>query len=365
MAEKRGTTYKLQKQGQLIRPRPEMPAPGPYYPCLVSMSSVRAFPFDYALYFSTDHDTEEGGIWLHLCNGDPTEAANWVSYDDAVEAGRFDHLDQKPSANPIYLDTVQGDGHTETAYANVIDSTVYLTYHKNNCGHNQATLLATSTDGINFSRLNGDADSIILDYEPSERHGDGHTGYFRWTPNPFSGIEHAYVGYSLHGGGDNFHSAIWGSNDAIQWDRLDILDPIQGFAVPKDDMELIWHEIDPTSITRLDDDEYIAICGVGTRASGGVARVTELYEIFLGADGRTLKRECRKILDVEPGKDDAEELAQPTSLLIDDQLLLVYIGARDEGSVNTIMAAVGKLDRTTDRPTELPESERRRHIQEW
>ena len=356
--------YEFTKQGQLITPRPEMPEPGPYYTCLVSMTDVDGFPFDYALYFSTDHDKEEGGIWLHLCDGDPTEATNWMSYGDAARAGRFDHLDGKPTANPIYLDTVQGDGHTETAHANVINGTVFLTYHKDSCGHNQATLLATSTDGINFSRLNGDADSIILDYEPSERHGDGHTGYFRWTTNPFPDIDHCYVGYSLHGGGDDFHSAIWGSDDAIQWNRLDILDPIPGFAVPSDDMELIWHEIDPASITQLDEDEYIAICGVGTRASGGVARITELYEIFLGADGRTLKRECRKILGVEPGKDDAEELASPTSVLIDGTQHLVYIGAKEEGTVNTIMSARGKIDRCAKKSAKLHKSEQRRHVQE-
>ncbi len=356
------TNFQFTKQGPLISPHPSMPEPGPYYTCLVPMSDVEGFPFDYALYFSTDHDKEEGGIWLYLCDGCPT-SPGWVSYEAAVAGGRFDHIEEKPSGNPIFRDDVQGDGHTETPHANVINGVVHLTYHKT-CGHSQSTLLAKSRDGVNFSRLNGNEDSIILDYEPSERHGDGHTGYFRWSRNPFAGIPHRYVGYSLHGGGDDFHSAIWVSDDAVRWDRLDILDPILGFAVPSDDTELIWHEFDPASITKLGDEEYVAICGVGTRASGGVGRLTELYEIFLGPDGRTLKRECRKSLSVQTDADDSEELASPTSVVIGDTHHLIYVGATAEGTVNTVMGARGAFDNDAKRPAALSTSEQRRHIQE-
>ncbi len=356
------TCFQFDKLGPLVT-SPVMPGPGPYYTCVVKMTDVESFPFDYALFFSPDHDDNDGGIWLYVCEGDPSIAANWMSYDDAFASRRFSHIPRKPSANPIFLDRVQGDGHTETPYANVIDGTVYLTYHKNNCGHSQSTLLATSTDGINFFRHNGEDDSIILDYEPSERHGNGHTGYFRWAPNPFPGVRERYVGYSLHGGGDDFHSAIWGSNNTIAWERLDVLDPILGFAVPREDVEIIWHEIDPASITKLDDDEFVALCGVGTRASGGVERLTELYEIFLGPDGRTLKRHCRKILSVAPSAEDAEELAQPTTIDIGERKLLIYVGAKETGSTNTVMAATGIFDRTAELPPVLPYREQQKHIQ--
>ena len=63
-----------------------------------------------------------------LCSGDPTDAKNWKSYDQAVADGNFDYLENKPVANPIFVDTTQGR-QTETPHANIIDNTVYMTYH--------------------------------------------------------------------------------------------------------------------------------------------------------------------------------------------------------------------------------------------
>ena len=132
------------RRGRLIAAPSEMPTAGPYYTTLVSMRDVERFPFDYALYFSTDHEDGPGGIWLYVCNGLPTDARNWKSYDEAIAAGDFDHLTDKPLANPIYQDPAQGTGHTETPHANVIEGTVYMTYHKNGIEDTQRTLLATS-----------------------------------------------------------------------------------------------------------------------------------------------------------------------------------------------------------------------------
>ena len=357
------TSYTFTKKEALFPPPAGIPGPGPYYTCLVSMTNVESFPYDYALYFSPDHDRGEGGIWLYVCCGDPTESTNWISYEEAVAAGKFDHLRHKPSSNPIYLDPVQGTGHTETPHANVIDDTVFMSYHKNGIENTQRTLLATSPDGVNFSRINGDADSVILTYDVEKDIGDGHTGYFRWAPNPFPGIDRKFVGYSLHGGGDDYHSAIWASNDAVAWKRLDILTPIEGFAVDGKDRILIWHEIDPATITLLENGEFVALCGVGNRASGGVARITELYEIFLDEDGRTLKRGCRKILGIgEVGSPDAEELSSPTSITIGESTHLIYVGACEEGAVNTVLSASGSLNKAASTSPALEKPDQRRHI---
>lgn len=338
-----------------------MPGPGPYYTCLVDMRHVCAFPRDFALYFSTDHHDGDGGIWLYLGNGTPGDPVSWVSYDDAVLAGEFDHVADRPTGNPIFRDDVQGTGHTETPHVHVVDGTVYMTYHKNGIENTQRTLLATSPDGVLFERIGGSRDSVILRYGADERPGDGHTGYLRWGPNPFPALAARFVGYSLHGGGDDYYSAQWCSQDAVQWDIVDVLQPIEGYAMPDDDMILIWHEFDPASVLPIGNGEYAAICAGGNRASGAVARTTELYEIYLAADGKSLTRCSRKLLPARPGLDDAEELSSPTSLVVDGTRHLLYTGTRDQGSVNTIMSASGPAaPAATSLPAPL--AARRRHI---
>ncbi len=82
----------FEKKGILISKPEEMPKPGPYYPCLLKMNEIQDFPFDHALYFSTDHHFGKGGIWLYLCNGVPSDEKNWISYNQAVSEGHFDYL---------------------------------------------------------------------------------------------------------------------------------------------------------------------------------------------------------------------------------------------------------------------------------
>jgi len=118
-------------------------------------------------------------------------------------------------------------------------------------------------------------------------------------------------------------------------------------------MILIWNDIDPGSITPVGD---------GNRASGGVARMVELYEVFLAEDGRTLTRECRRILGVMPGADDAEELSSPTSIIVDGAHHLIYVGARNGGTQNTVMGAEGRLDPVALPARLLAKADRRRHL---
>jgi hypothetical protein len=355
VTKQEATHFNIARKGVLFH-RPEgMPAPGPYYTCLVQMDKVAGFPFDYALYFSTDHH-EKGGIWLYLCKGIPSEARDWKSYDQAVADGDFDYLKVKPEKNPVFSDTVQGAS-SETPHANVIGGKVYMTYHNIVGGkRGQVTLLATSPDGINFSRIHGDKDSVILE-------GANHTGYFRWAPNRFAGIRHRYVGYSLFGGGTNFRSAMWVSDDAIRWKREQIFRPMEGHAMPEADRLLIWHGMDPNSITPLGNGKYVALCTGGTRASGSMPRIVELYEIFLAADGKTLYAESRKVMkEGAAGSDDAEEVSEPTTALIGDTWHMIYVGAKNQGKENTVMSATGKLDKTAPESRKLGKSDWQRHF---
>ncbi|MBD3265787.1 hypothetical protein GF373_03890, partial [bacterium] len=117
------THFTFTKKGALIVRPPQMRKPGPYYTCLVKMKGVKQFPYDYALFFSTDHG-QRGGIWMYVCNGSPTVADNWESYDQALANGKFDYLPKKPAANPIFVDTVQGT-QTETPCVNILEGMAY------------------------------------------------------------------------------------------------------------------------------------------------------------------------------------------------------------------------------------------------
>ena len=338
--------FAFEKQGPIIARPADMPAPGPYYTCLVDMRELPGFPYPFALYFSTDHHSGDGGIWLYVCKGDPCRAADWLSYDDARAQGAFDHLEQAPAANPIFRDHVQGNGHTETPHVNIIDGCVFMSYHRNGLRGSQKTLMATSPDGVNFARINGDDDSIILDYDVPNEPGNGHTGYFRWAPNVFADLDARFVGYSLHGGGDNYFSAMWISDDARSWTRRHIFTPTEGLALDNPEHIVIWHEIDPASIRRLPEGDYAAIAAAGNRASGSVKRVLELYMIYLSADGSRFTRQSRPLLRLGRLDDaDSEELGSPTllDLDVDGGLRLVYVGARGNAGENTIMAASGRF----------------------
>lgn len=360
---KQRTHFAFEKRGKLISRPTGMSKPGPYYTTLVKMDHINRFPFEYALYFSTDHDRGKGGIWLYVCSGSPTDADSWKSYDQAVADGSFDYLRQKPASNPIFVDSVQGR-QTETPHANIIDGTVYMTYHNAGAGHSQSTLLSTSSDGVNFTRINGDGDSVILDYDPEQEVGDGHTGYFRWRPNPFPGLDYKYVGYSLHGGGDDFHGAMWASNNAVNWNKLQVFDSIEGHAVDGDRI-VRRRAIDPNSITALGNGEYAAICSIGHRSSGGRPRVLEFYEIYLADDGKTLTRKGRKILgNGPPGAYDEEELDGATTVVVGDTWHLIYVGTKGKARENTVMGAVGKFDASTPRNPVLPLHDQTRDLRQ-
>ncbi|MEH6547854.1 MAG: hypothetical protein V7701_15565, partial [Sneathiella sp.] len=297
------------------------------------------FPFEYALYFSTDHHRGKGGIWLYVCSGIPSEPGCWRSYDDAVAAGAFDHIEQKPSKNPIYVDTVQGN-QTETPHANVIDGIVYMTYHNKGAGHHQSTLLATSPDGVNFTRINGDADSVILDYDPKIAPGNGHTGYFRWGPNPFERVRYRYIGYSLHGGGPRPGSAMWGSNDVVRWEIIDQTKRIS-FHGSEARQRIFW-QIDPSSIRKVDESRYAAITAGGVPHHGKMKRHAQIYEVYLSPEGAEIIDFPRLILPRgSDHNDDALMAFQPAVLTVTGKTYLIYTAVSKNGEKNSLMSAVG------------------------
>jgi hypothetical protein len=98
------TCFTLTKTEPLIACPANMPGPGAYYPTVVSMKEVEGFPFDYALYFSTDHQNTETGIWLYLCSGAPSKAENCTSSTGApVMAQRKIRSWAQPAPSPPKL----------------------------------------------------------------------------------------------------------------------------------------------------------------------------------------------------------------------------------------------------------------------
>ena len=289
-----------------------------------------------------------------------SQAASWVSYDDALASGRFNYLAEKPAGNPIFTDTIHGR-QTETPHANVIDGKVYMSYHNylDYLGW-QATMMAISDDGVNYQPIFDDDRVIIL--QPKEFLD--HTGYFRWGPNMFSGVDYKYVGYSLRRGTVDYRSSVWGSNDAIHWDELQM---INGWktdkSIPEADRFLIWHEMDPTSIRKIRGNEYVAICCAGTRAAGKMKRLTELYEVYLAPDGCTQTRMARKIMGVGgEGSHDSEECSSSATTVIGDSLHMVYVGTTEAGKINTVMGAVGIFNPNAILTPELADSFRQYHF---
>ena len=347
-------SYSLTKQGELFGSSFES-----FYPCLVDMTGVSAFPYDYALYASTDHDAGAGGIWLYVCNGDPTVKANWSDYDTELAAGGFDSIVSKPASNPIYTDSTEGD-QTETPYVNVISGTVYMTYHQEGTPSSgeQRTMLATSTDGVNFTRYTahtGGSSAVIL--TPVGANGN-HTGYFRWGANPFSGVAYTYIGKSLMTGGGNPFKAVWGSNDAINWDLIQVLyDDTYALNLPSG-FELNPQTWDPASIIDLGGGEYLALGSASTSGSGGASKSIEVFEYILDANGREVKRTAKAVIERGAASSiDENEVLTPTTLSYNGTILCVYHASQTTSTVNRLAYATGSIIDAPVMPKRLPGSD--------
>lgn len=161
-----------------------------YWPWLVNVTGLIPSPLDtFYRYRSTDHGG--GGIWLDT---GPTPAGPWV--------GR----------GQVYIDTSSG---TQTETPSVIwnsDEALFFMYYQQatvaGAAGQQSTCLATSPDGITWTRV-----GIAIDvYTANAFPGDGHTGYFR----PFK-IGGQWFGYHLMGGGNWPHFGISTSHDGRTW----------------------------------------------------------------------------------------------------------------------------------------------------
>lgn len=268
---------------------------GPYYPTLINTSDITGWQAPYALacYFSTDHANTErpdGGIWLYLCNGDPTVESNWVSYDDAVAAGHFDYLTSKPSSNPIY-DASMTDAigaQMETPHVRVINGVVYMSTHNGDGPYGQTTSMNKSADGLNF---------LWIDYvaviDNRIYMGDSHTGYAKWDINVLPDVNFTYIGYTTAGGTDTSYIGMWGFNDPeerwtlISQYKRDSGRIFEGVADAPNDPQLIFR-LNPSLFIPQDDGSVVAIATTKPQGtSGSVLAIEKSAQFQLYNNGLT------------------------------------------------------------------------------
>lgn len=320
----------------------------PYFPTLVSMTSVPDFPFEWAIYASTDH-VAASGIYMYVGNGDPADPSVLKSYNQAVADGDFDYIVSKPSVNPVFEYTTSGNS-TETPHGNVINGKVVMTHQQASIGNGQSTMTIVSSDGVNFI-----SKGVTVDYPAGSAPGDGHTGYHRWHPNPFAGLinpntglKWKYVGYSLHGGTIKSFGAQWVCEDPENedWTRSAILMPIRGrgtmgYSVPTyGSIGLGWSSIDLSSVLPNGDGNYRALMTLSPQVAGGGGRINETYEVLLDSKGQQLMAMPQKVFARGAAASyDEYQVTDLQSLPYGGKKSIIY-QATSTGDINRVAGAV-------------------------
>ncbi len=329
-----------------------------YFPSFVDMRNNGDWPFDWAIYHSTDHDAGGGGIYLLVGNGDPSSPTSVKTYTEALGDGDFDDYVTKPGSEPIYADSTEGT-QTETPCVRLIDSTYYMTYHNSGAGNTQSTLMATSGDGLNFTRRVVGGTAVILDYEDSEHPGDGHTGYFHWGVNDFADLPYGYIGWGLAGSSaGNTNWATYGATDpAGPWRLVQMLPRYGG--VPTGGVAgRSGFLMGRPPIHQNSGGEWVRVVQGGESGSGGIGTPErEMYEVVLDEMGN-VKREPQKIL--ENGETfDGREIQHPHVFEWDGGPRVLYTAVDTSGN-NELAVATATFNASASLPPLLAKP--RRHV---
>lgn len=164
-----------------------------YWPYIVDVAATGiSSPLDsFYMYYSTDHDAGAGGIWLAT---GPSPYGPWTG------RGR------------VYVDTVSGSqSETPSVIWNDDESLFFMYYQQASVASSnaiQSTCLATSPDGINWTRVG----LAVIPQATAYFAGDKHNGYFR----PFR-IGRMWYAYHLLGGGNYPRFGMSISSDGRTW----------------------------------------------------------------------------------------------------------------------------------------------------
>jgi hypothetical protein len=78
---------------------------------------------------------------------------------------------------------------------------------------------------------------------------------------------------------------MWGSSDAIGWEKIAIL----AKPVSNESRKSVGWNIDPGSVRKLADGRYVGVTSFGFSSGGERFRKRELYEVFLSRDAKRLQ----------------------------------------------------------------------------
>lgn len=270
----RGKSRTLTRIGQILD-KPSVwgaSEDGPYYASFFKPSSGFTLANELTsykglIYASTDHG--DGGIAV-------------AGYTDNIE----DSWEWYNSGNFIYNDTIAGS-QTETPGLIEHNGTLCMYYHQIGVGNNQTTCLATSTDGLSFTRQG----PTTVDYDRSLWSGDAHTGYGQPFLNPGFDNPYTYNMFTLHGGQGGGYQALWGSNDPTDkdsWVRIKIMDLTGGRLISQLGLSsssfMRWLESGAGMMRQVGPNFYnIFPIGSGSAGAGGMS--TSFYEVPVDRTG--------------------------------------------------------------------------------
>ncbi|SFB52159.1 hypothetical protein SAMN03159496_04611 [Rhizobium sp. NFR07] len=336
------STYSASKLGT-IAPRPSqmLSGNGNYWTRHILRVPSSAYPDRCFSYFSSDHDdtlngsTGSGGIYLNICVADPSVPANWKLYNEAVTAGWLDDIASKPASNPIYTGAGGVGRQCETPCVRKVGSTFVMTYQLTSApgARNQATLRATSVDGVNWTGPN----VPLMQVATAEAIGDGHQGYMTWAENPFprNRVPYNYVGYSLIGGQFRSTMGMWGWDDPVagtpvflgalsKWNGR--FSPSNPFTQTSNWFAAAAIEIDVGSI-RQTRQGYSALVEFAAQGSGSNARPGDIYEILLDGDGKTMLGKPQLVVARGTSGYDQGEVGTVGVMTFGDKRLITYDAA--------------------------------------
>lgn len=144
---------------------------------------------DFYMYYSTDHGA--GGVWLATA---PTPLGPWSGRGRVFAGG---------------VGTPVGTSWETPSVVWVPEESLFFMFYQASAVGNssQSTLLATSPDGINWTKV-----GVVLDWLTPTVGGNGHTGYF----NPFR-IGRQWYAYHLWGGAIRAEGMLSTSSDGRTW----------------------------------------------------------------------------------------------------------------------------------------------------